>query len=80
MSKITALVACELDVYIHYDFQPFEPQTLEHPGCRAEIEYMSVWVGDTEITAILDDAQLNELMQKCLEAEVKDPNDEANCD
>jgi len=78
LSKIISAV--ELDVEVNYDFQPFEPQTNTYPGCRAEIEYMSVWVGDTEITAILDKAKLNELMQKCLEAEVKDPNDEANCD
>jgi len=43
----------------YFDFQPYEPQTLEYPGCEAEATVTSVMVGNGDF---IDD--FNKSVQK----------------
>jgi len=43
----------------YFDFQPYEPQTLEYPGCEAEATVTSVMVGAGDF--------IDDLNEKCIE-------------
>ncbi len=65
----------EIEVEVLYDFEPYEPATREYPGCRAEVTINAVMIGPFDIRPQLSIHQMEDLEQKCLLCEVKDPDE-----
>lgn len=55
----------EIEVDVEYDYQPFEAQTLNYPGCDASIENVSVVIGNYEITNHLDVSTTESINNQC---------------
>ena len=80
MSTMLAYIGDELPVIVHYDFQPFEPEsgTIHngdaYPGCDASADIYQVKVGDADIVEVLSDDCISALEEACVEYENK-PDD-----
>lgn len=51
----------EIEVEVHYDVQPFEPQTQTDPGCPAEMENLYVSWGRLDITDLLSKSEIKRI-------------------
>lgn len=49
-----------IDVVISADYQPYEKQTLEHPGCEEYIDNTIVECGKIDITDVFTDFEIEE--------------------
>ena len=58
----------ELAVAVQIDYQPFEPETREEPGCPAGIEIAAVYFMDKGCTkGKMSDDENEELVQRMIE-------------
>jgi len=55
-----------LAVRVHFDYQPYEPQTDTYPGSPAVVELNAVYLGDIDIMSILSKSILAELVDVCM--------------
>jgi len=67
--RLNATVRDE-NVVVHFDYQPSESQTMEHPGCAESVDI--TWVtfeGEMwDIKCILHDEYISSLETDCLES------------
>lgn len=65
-----------VDVEVEFDFQPEERMTRDYPGCPAYIEIISVIRGGVDITAFIDETEIQQIEQRIWDI----LNDEAYAD
>lgn len=59
----------QISVAVEYSYQPFEPVTLNHPGCPESIALERVLVVDHDILPCLDAYTRADLKTQCLDNE-----------
>tara|TARA_R110000803_G_scaffold135799_2_gene202721 strand:- start:2023 stop:2313 length:291 start_codon:yes stop_codon:yes gene_type:complete len=75
MSEHTILThltqADDLPVRINFDYQPYEPETNDYPGCHAEITICAVWVDLPRETHSATDHDLLPVLTKLAQTQLR---------
>ena len=62
-----SITICGTDMTIEFDWSPYEPATWDSPAEGGEVEVLAIFIGDQEVTDLLDDKIVN-MVREHLEA------------